>query len=122
VIQEQWPFIQAIFDYEAPSMHRLGIALLGDAAVVVRPHTAMGVSKAAGDALALRDALWKEHSLESALHRYGETRLAVGRQLRSTDGSLEDGLCKAQHRLIDLRTASACLEAKCSAKCGPRVT
>jgi len=33
------------------------IALLGDAAIVVRPHTAMGVAKAAGDAMALRDAL-----------------------------------------------------------------
>jgi 2-polyprenyl-6-methoxyphenol hydroxylase-like FAD-dependent oxidoreductase len=33
------------------------LALLGDAAFVVRPHTAMGVAKAAGDAMALRSCL-----------------------------------------------------------------
>lgn len=35
-------------------MVRGRIVLLGDAAFVVRPHTAMGVSKAAGDAMALQ--------------------------------------------------------------------
>jgi len=54
VSAERSPFIQAIFDYAAPIMVTKRIALLGDAAFVVRPHTAMGVSKAAGDALALQ--------------------------------------------------------------------
>jgi 2-polyprenyl-6-methoxyphenol hydroxylase-like FAD-dependent oxidoreductase len=81
VMREQFPFIQAIFDYETPSMYRSRIALLGDAAFVVRPHTAMGVSKAAGDAMALRDVLQEERSLEKALHRYQETRLPVGKAI-----------------------------------------
>jgi 2-polyprenyl-6-methoxyphenol hydroxylase-like FAD-dependent oxidoreductase len=80
-MREQFPFIQAIFDYETPSMYRSRIALLGDAAFVVRPHTAMGVSKAAGDAMALRDVLQEERSLEKALHRYQETRLPVGKAI-----------------------------------------
>jgi 2-polyprenyl-6-methoxyphenol hydroxylase-like FAD-dependent oxidoreductase len=67
VSAERSPFIQAIFDYAAPIMSTKRIALLGDAAFVVRPHTGMGVSKAAGDALALSYAvakpttsLWRE--------------------------------------------------------------
>ena len=51
VAAERQPFVQAIFDYEAPRMMRGRLALLGDAAFVVRPHTAMGVAKAAGDAI-----------------------------------------------------------------------
>jgi 2-polyprenyl-6-methoxyphenol hydroxylase-like FAD-dependent oxidoreductase len=49
VAAEQRPFPQAIFDYEAPRTTNGRLALLGDAAFVVRPHTAMGVAKAAGD-------------------------------------------------------------------------
>jgi 2-polyprenyl-6-methoxyphenol hydroxylase-like FAD-dependent oxidoreductase len=48
VEREPNPFVQAIFDYEAPSMVKGRIALLGDAAYIVRPRTAMGLSKAAG--------------------------------------------------------------------------
>jgi 2-polyprenyl-6-methoxyphenol hydroxylase-like FAD-dependent oxidoreductase len=54
---EPQPFVQGIFDHTSEVMAEGRIALLGDAAFVVRPHTAMGVAKAAGDAMALRDAL-----------------------------------------------------------------
>jgi 2-polyprenyl-6-methoxyphenol hydroxylase-like FAD-dependent oxidoreductase len=54
VSAERSPFIQAIFDYAGPIMVSKRIALLGDAAFVVRPHTGKGVAKAAGDALALK--------------------------------------------------------------------
>jgi 2-polyprenyl-6-methoxyphenol hydroxylase-like FAD-dependent oxidoreductase len=74
---EPQPFIQAIFDYEAPRMALGRIALLGDAAFVVRRHTAMGVAKAAGDAMALA-ALLGEHELGVALERYMEDRQEVG--------------------------------------------
>ncbi len=57
------------------------IALIGDAAFVVRPHTAMGVSKAAGDAMALRDALRQTEDLPGALSRYQSTRLPVGKSI-----------------------------------------
>ncbi|MBO9654709.1 FAD binding domain-containing protein [Agrobacterium sp. SOY23] len=76
---EETPSIQGIFDYEAGEMVSQRIALVGDAAFVVRPHTAMGVSKAAGDAMALRDVLRQTDDLPTALSRYQRTRLPVGK-------------------------------------------
>lgn len=81
VAAEKSPFIQAIFDYETPKMVSKRIVLLGDAAFVVRPHTAMGVSKAAGDALALRAVLAQNADLETQLAAYDETRRAVGNEI-----------------------------------------
>jgi len=78
---EPQPSIQGIFDYEAGRMVSQRIALLGDAAFVVRPHTAMGVSKAAGDAIALRDALSRSDDLADALARYQRERMPVGREI-----------------------------------------
>ena len=71
------PFVQAIFDYEAPRMVSGRLALLGDAAFVVRPHTAMGVAKAAGDAMALQAHLGRL-PLEAALRAYERERMPVG--------------------------------------------
>lgn len=81
VAAEPQPFIQAIFDYEAPSLVKGRLVLLGDAGFVVRPHTAMGVSKAAGDALALRYALEHAPDLGQALALYADDRLRVGREI-----------------------------------------
>lgn len=78
VTDEEFPFLQAIYDYEAPRIRSGRAILLGDAAYVVRPHTAMGVSKAAGDAIALRDALTQEDSLHIALEKYNGVRMAAG--------------------------------------------
>lgn len=77
---EHEPFLQAIFDYVPPRMTRGRLALLGDAAVMVRPHTAMGAAKAAGDALLLTDLL-DESPLDEALRRYDAERLPVGRAI-----------------------------------------
>ena len=80
VIAEREPFLQAIVDYLPPRMIRNRVALLGDAAVVVRPHTAMGAAKAAGDAMALASAL--EHApVPVALARYQADRLSVGAEI-----------------------------------------
>ncbi len=46
VAAEPRPFIHAIFDYAPAHMVRGRVALMGDAAFVARPHTAMGVAKA----------------------------------------------------------------------------
>ena len=54
------------------------IALIGDAAFVARPHTAMGVSKAAGDVMALSNCLARERDLTTALQRYEADRIVVG--------------------------------------------
>ncbi|MDF0488349.1 FAD-dependent monooxygenase [Sphingomonas sp. H39-1-10] len=80
LLAEPNPFVQAIFDYEAPQMIRGRLALVGDSAFVARPHTAMGVAKAAGDALALASALAK-HSVEPALQAYQQARLRNGRAI-----------------------------------------
>jgi 2-polyprenyl-6-methoxyphenol hydroxylase-like FAD-dependent oxidoreductase len=81
VTKENYPFLQGIFDYEAPVMFRGRVVLLGDAAFVVRPHTAMGVAKAAADAMELRSALVEEISIEAALYRYSATRMIAGSRI-----------------------------------------
>ncbi|MDR3485669.1 MAG: 2-polyprenyl-6-methoxyphenol hydroxylase [Bradyrhizobium sp.] len=75
------PSIQGIFDYEAPRMVGQSVALLGDAAFVVRPHTAMGVSKAASDAMTLRDSLAIAPTLAAALRQFEAQRLPAGREI-----------------------------------------
>ncbi len=50
-------FFQAIYDVEPSRMADGRVAVVGDAAFIARPHTAMGVSKAGGDVLALAQAL-----------------------------------------------------------------
>jgi 2-polyprenyl-6-methoxyphenol hydroxylase-like FAD-dependent oxidoreductase len=80
VAAESTPFVQAIFDYESTRMARDRVALLGDAAFVVRPHTAMGVAKAAGDAMSLAAAMARL-PLEKALVAYEAERLAVGHRI-----------------------------------------
>jgi 2-polyprenyl-6-methoxyphenol hydroxylase-like FAD-dependent oxidoreductase len=80
------PFVQAMFDFVAERMASGRLVLLGDAAVVVRPHTAMGVAKAAGDALALASCL-DQMPLEQALTTYARERLPVGRAI-ATKGRL----------------------------------
>jgi 2-polyprenyl-6-methoxyphenol hydroxylase-like FAD-dependent oxidoreductase len=81
VEREPNPFVQAIFDYEAPAMVKGRIALLGDAAFIVRPHTAMGVSKAAGDAMTLRDCLTQARKLPEALDQYDNLRRLAGHDI-----------------------------------------
>jgi len=73
------PFFQAIFDLESAQMAFGRIALLGDAAFVARPHVGMGVSKAAGDALALAGLLRESRNdIASALPQYAAQRLRLG--------------------------------------------
>ncbi|MGA8571880.1 MAG: FAD-dependent monooxygenase [Desulfobaccales bacterium] len=81
VTKEKYPFLQGIFDYEAPVMFRGRVVLLGDAAFIVRPHTAMGVAKAAADAMELRGALVEEASIDAALYRYNARRMIAGSQI-----------------------------------------
>ncbi|MCB4767655.1 FAD binding domain-containing protein [Ancylobacter sp. Lp-2] len=79
VAAEPYPFVHAIFDYVPPRMVAGRVALMGDAAFVARPHTAMGVAKAAGDAFALRDALLATSDLKTALATYEAKRMPVDR-------------------------------------------
>ncbi|MGO8245506.1 FAD binding domain-containing protein [Rhizobium johnstonii] len=78
---ESSPSIQGIFDYEASRMIGRSIALVGDAAFVARPHTAMGVSKAAGDVMALVNFLSREDDMFVALRSYEADRIVTGREV-----------------------------------------
>jgi 2-polyprenyl-6-methoxyphenol hydroxylase-like FAD-dependent oxidoreductase len=74
------PLLQAISDMESPRLVFGRVALLGDAAFVVRPHVAGGASKAALDARALVDALGEERDI-TALARYERSQLDFGQRI-----------------------------------------
>ena len=78
VTKAKQPLFQPIFDLEVPRMAFGRIALLGDAAFVARPHCGMGVTKAAGDAMALTAALTGDSDVRSALAEYSRVRTQVG--------------------------------------------
>jgi 2-polyprenyl-6-methoxyphenol hydroxylase-like FAD-dependent oxidoreductase len=72
-------FLQAIFDFESPSVVSGRVALLGDAAFVARPHVGMGTTKAALDARYLTEAIHAcEGDLDCALARYDRAVRAFG--------------------------------------------
>ncbi|WP_354142520.1 FAD-dependent monooxygenase [Bradyrhizobium sp. NP1] len=81
------PFVQGIFDYETRQMTSRRVALVGDAAFVVRPHTGMGIAKAAADALALRKHL-SSASLGDALREYRQERVKAGAAIAASGREL----------------------------------
>ncbi len=102
VAQTAQPFLQPIYDLSSTHMHAGRIALLGDAAFVVRPHVGGGVVKAAQDAAALAHAL-EEPGVDpsTALAAYSAARTPIGHRmiaqarllgspLKSTYASVED--------------------------------
>ena len=91
-------FFQPIFDLESPQMAFGRIALLGDAAFVARPHCGMGVTKAAGDAVALVHAIGENESLAVALMAYERTRIEFGR------GIVEQGRKLGAYMQAQIRT------------------
>lgn len=72
-------FFQPIFDLESDRLAFGRVALLGDAAFVARPHCGMGVTKAAGDALALAQALGDSSDVVQALQAYERPRVEFGK-------------------------------------------
>jgi 2-polyprenyl-6-methoxyphenol hydroxylase-like FAD-dependent oxidoreductase len=72
------PLFQPIFDLEVPNMAFGRVALLGDAAFVARPHCGMGVTKAAGDAMALISSLKRNTRIVDALTEYSTVRTQFG--------------------------------------------
>ncbi|NEU97106.1 FAD binding domain-containing protein [Bradyrhizobium uaiense] len=100
------PFIQAILDLETPRMV-LGsrTVILGDAAFVARPHVGMGVTKAAGDAAALADALRAyPGDPAAALADFESTRLpfgaAVVRRARDLGAYMQAQIATAEQRAM----------------------
>lgn len=96
-------FFQPILDLESERLAFGRVALLGDAAFVARPHCGMGVTKAAGDALHLRDALaLTEDDVPRALGRYESERLAYGQHIvghaRALGAYMQSQLLTARER------------------------
>jgi 2-polyprenyl-6-methoxyphenol hydroxylase-like FAD-dependent oxidoreductase len=104
------PFIQIILDVLVPNMAFGRACLLGDAAFVVRPHTAAATAKAAAEAMALAAALtthpsdpgtalraWEARQLEHGrrLAAYG---IALGRRLVEPP----EGSCPSAPTLRDM--------------------
>jgi len=82
-------FFQPILDIVPQRLVFGRCALIGDAAFVARPHTAMGVPKGAGDAVALVHALDEAGDDPApALARFESARLGVGRAIVERGRSL----------------------------------
>jgi 2-polyprenyl-6-methoxyphenol hydroxylase-like FAD-dependent oxidoreductase len=79
--QVEQPFLQPVYDLESPRLAFQRVALVGDAAFVVRPHVGAGVVKAADDAAALAECLDAGSAVQARLRAYEARRLPVGRQL-----------------------------------------
>lgn len=76
------PFIQTITDVRVPRMVFGREVLLGDAAFVVRPHTAGATAKASRDALVLAAALKRaRQNVDAGLGAFEQTQLEYGRQM-----------------------------------------
>jgi 2-polyprenyl-6-methoxyphenol hydroxylase-like FAD-dependent oxidoreductase len=85
------PFVQAIVDFQPPALRDGRVLLLGDAAAVIRPHTASGTAKAAADAMALAHALrdgWSDVRLDA----WERARLAAARDLGRWGVELGEGI------------------------------
>ncbi|MEN3364747.1 MAG: hypothetical protein V7606_2021 [Burkholderiales bacterium] len=108
-------FFQPIFDLESPRLAFGRVVLLGDSAFVARPHCGMGVTKAAGDAIALTD-LMTEFGIDEGLKRYNETRIAFGSRIvthaRHLGAYMQAQLLTAEERAMAerYRTAEAVMK------------
>ena len=97
------PFLQAILDIETPTMiPARGVALIGDAAFVARPHVGMGVTKAMEDAAALVGALDAEAGdVEAALAVFDRHRRAYGAAIVARGRDLGAYLQAQQHGEVE---------------------
>jgi 2-polyprenyl-6-methoxyphenol hydroxylase-like FAD-dependent oxidoreductase len=84
------PFLQTIQDLSVRRMAVGRIALVGDAAFIPRPHTAASTAKAAGNALALVDALKRETDIPAALRAWEPDQIQFGLHLRRQGKLLGD--------------------------------
>lgn len=74
------PILQPIYDLETPHMAFGRVAIVGDAAFLIRPHVGAGVSKAADDAIALARCL-DGADVETGLRQFESIRLPIGRRV-----------------------------------------
>ncbi|MBW4629534.1 MAG: FAD-dependent monooxygenase [Brasilonema octagenarum HA4186-MV1] len=85
------PFIQPIYDLSVPRMVFGRVCLIGDAAFVVRPHTAAGISKAVMNAIELAQGLQESGGdVLAALKQWEPIQLAMGNYLKVLGVTLGD--------------------------------
>ncbi|MDB5293352.1 MAG: Salicylate hydroxylase [Phycisphaerales bacterium] len=83
------PFVQGIYDLGVPKMAFGRVALVGDAAFIVRPHTAASTAKAAADAMSLGNALTpRPVNLRPSLVAWERRQMAMGQNLVEIGTSL----------------------------------
>ena len=82
--QTNEPFIQPIYDLSVPRMAFERVCILGDAAFVLRPHTAAGVSKAATNAVALANCIANSSKVDvvEASKRWEPRQIELGNNLK----------------------------------------
>jgi 2-polyprenyl-6-methoxyphenol hydroxylase-like FAD-dependent oxidoreductase len=83
------PFLQPIIDLAVARMVQGRVLLLGDAALIPRPHTAASTAKAGANALALGRALQEfPDDMDAALKEWETDQLALGRDLERSGRAL----------------------------------
>jgi len=75
------PFFTPIYDFSTPRLVFGRVALVGDAAAAPRPHMGFGMSKAAGDAQALGEALGSHDDVDDGLAAYNAVRQPIGERI-----------------------------------------
>ena len=81
VLQTTQPFVQVILDMAVPQMVKDNVVVLGDAACLVRPHTASGTAKAYRDAITLAMAMEEHPDMQTALQFWNKQQLRHSRAL-----------------------------------------
>jgi 2-polyprenyl-6-methoxyphenol hydroxylase-like FAD-dependent oxidoreductase len=90
------PFLQTIVDVVVPRMVFGRVCLLGDAAFVVRPHTAGATAKAARDATVLASALKRAgQNVDAGLAGFQDMQLAYGQAMTRHGIALGERWAKA---------------------------
>lgn len=90
--QTSAPFVQAIVDLDSETLVTSNIALIGDAAAVLRPHAASGAVKAIDNALSLAKALQSTSSISDNLKNWQQQELPKLRQQVTLSKTLGEGL------------------------------
>ena len=90
--QTSAPFVQAIVDLDSEKLVTSNIALIGDAAAVLRPHAASGAVKAIDNALSLAKALQSTSSISDDLKNWQQQELPKLRQQVALSKTLGEGL------------------------------
>lgn len=84
ICQTKEPFIQAVFDYQAPNYVVKRVCLLGDAGDTKRPHTASGLVSALEGAISLASALDPSvQDMEGSLIQWNKSQLSAA-QMQSS--------------------------------------